>query len=78
MTDSKADKKEVRINKEWCKGCGICVAFCPAGVLSIGGDEKAYVAHPEKCTHCGLCELRCPDMAIEQIEPEPQRETSDE
>ncbi|MFO7714017.1 4Fe-4S binding protein, partial [Desulfosarcina sp.] len=25
----KAKLKEHRINRDWCKGCGICVAFCP-------------------------------------------------
>jgi len=58
-------KKEVKINKEWCKGCGICVAFCPKEVLEMDDNGKAFWAHPENCINCGLCELRCPDMAIE-------------
>ena len=58
-------KKEVNIDREWCKGCGICVAFCPKGVLEIDDDEKAYWAQPENCINCGLCELRCPDVAVE-------------
>ena len=39
----------------WCKGCGICAAFCPRHVLIK--DEVS-------CIKCGQCELRCPDYAI--------------
>ncbi len=62
---SKKKKKEVKINREWCKGCEICVAFCPKEVLEMDDDGKALWAHPENCISCGLCELRCPDIAIE-------------
>jgi 2-oxoglutarate ferredoxin oxidoreductase subunit delta len=57
--------KQVVINREWCKGCGICVAFCPKEVLEIDEDGKARWAHPDKCIRCALCELRCPDLAVE-------------
>jgi len=56
---------DIVIDKDFCKGCGICVAFCPAHVLEIGGDDKAFVKNLEDCTACGLCEMRCPDIAIE-------------
>jgi len=59
------DKRKVKINREWCKGCRICVAFCPKSVLEIDAEGKASWAHPENCIRCGLCELRCPDLAIE-------------
>ena len=58
--------KTMIIEREWCKGCRICVAFCPEGVLELDEEEKAVVKYPEKCIECGLCELRCPDMAIER------------
>ena len=57
--------KQVIINREWCKGCGICVAFCPKEVLEINEDGKVRWAHPDKCIRCTLCELRCPDLAVE-------------
>ncbi len=52
----------VTINTPWCKGCGVCVAFCPKGALSLV-QEKA-VHDMEKCIVCGMCELYCPDLAI--------------
>ena len=52
------------INQKYCKGCGICVAFCPKKVLALDEKGKVCVAAPEKCIACGLCELRCPDFAV--------------
>ena len=54
----------VTVFPNWCKGCGLCVEFCPAGVLEQGADGRVTVAHPEKCTACRWCELHCPDFAI--------------
>jgi 2-oxoglutarate ferredoxin oxidoreductase subunit delta len=67
----KRKKSVVEVNREFCKGCGICVAFCPKGVLDRDEHEKAVVKHPEECNACTLCELRCPDMAIEVRSEEP-------
>ncbi|MCS7258987.1 MAG: 4Fe-4S binding protein [candidate division WOR-3 bacterium] len=55
---------EICIIKEFCKGCGICVEFCPKDVLGLGKDLKVEVINIDACTGDRLCELRCPDLAI--------------
>ncbi len=54
----------IRIYKPWCKGCRICVEFCPKDVLTLEDDGKVVARDVESCTECGLCEIRCPDFAI--------------
>ncbi len=53
------------IEKEWCKGCGICVHFCPKKVLELDNKNKVVAERPGDCICCKFCELRCPDAAIE-------------
>ena len=60
----KRDKPTIDIFKAWCKGCGICVAFCPTGALARDEAGFPYVKNIVKCIHCGWCEIRCPDFAI--------------
>lgn len=55
--------KRLVINSAWCKGCGICAAFCPKGALELV-DEKVRRKEDTECILCGMCELRCPDYAI--------------
>lgn len=62
---AKRKLKEHLVRREWCKGCGICVRFCPKGVLDLDEQDKVRVAHPEACVCCKMCELRCPDLSIE-------------
>ncbi len=52
----------VTINQQWCKGCGICVAFCPKAALKLVNEKAVPV--PERCVACGMCERYCPDLAI--------------
>ena len=64
--------KEHRINTEWCKGCGICVAFCPKQVLALDDKDKVEAVAAENCIACKLCELRCPDLSIEVVTEAPK------
>ena len=58
-----AKKVEIGIKDEWCKGCAICVEFCPHDVLFMeNGLVRVY--NLDACTACMLCELHCPDFAI--------------
>lgn len=57
-------RAEVVVFDNWCKGCGLCVAFCPHGVLEMNGEGRVHVAAPERCTACHWCDTHCPDFAI--------------
>jgi 2-oxoglutarate ferredoxin oxidoreductase subunit delta len=60
----------VHVIDERCKGCGICVEFCPKKVLVVSkqSNSKGYfppeVIEDINCINCGLCALLCPDFAI--------------
>jgi 2-oxoglutarate ferredoxin oxidoreductase subunit delta len=60
---AKKKKAVIQVKLEWCKGCEICVAYCPKNVLEMEGG-KVKVARLDDCIKCNLCELRCPDFAI--------------
>ena len=73
MSEANKAKKArgvVTIDIELCKGCGYCIEFCPAHVLSFSDEfnSKGYhpplIMLPEECTGCGLCGIYCPDFAI--------------
>lgn len=55
-----------------CKGCEVCIHFCPQQVLSISDQRNAkgyripMVANEQldSCVDCGFCTLVCPEFAI--------------
>lgn len=64
-------KYRVVVNTAWCKGCGICVALCPKGMLKADGlDQKVKATDESLCINCKICEVHCPDFAIEVIRSE--------
>jgi 2-oxoglutarate ferredoxin oxidoreductase subunit delta len=52
------------VNRDWCKGCNICVVDCPAGILTLDDNELVYVTDIDHCILCGICALRCPDFVF--------------
>jgi 2-oxoglutarate ferredoxin oxidoreductase subunit delta len=71
-------KGRIEIDKETCKGCGLCISVCPKGQIEISDElnKKGYYpasfkekdlteADDSECTGCALCGLVCPDVAIE-------------
>ena len=54
---------KIEVIERYCKGCSICVEFCPTKVLEMDAF-LVKVARPEACIACMQCELRCPDFAI--------------
>jgi len=53
-----------QIFEDWCKACGICVAFCPAKVFEQNESGVPVIKNPHACTGCKFCEFHCPDFAI--------------
>jgi 2-oxoglutarate ferredoxin oxidoreductase subunit delta len=52
------------IFRDWCKACGICIAFCPKHVFEKDTAGKPVINNPDDCIGCRFCELHCPDFAI--------------
>lgn len=55
---------KLTIRKERCKGCNICVAFCPKKVLELDTLGKIQLTNEADCIGCGRCEALCPDFVI--------------
>ncbi|MFI5330193.1 MAG: ATP-binding protein [Desulfobaccales bacterium] len=71
---------EIDIFRDWCKSCGICVAFCPRQCLGLDENGAPVVKDAKRCTGCRWCELHCPDFAIcvkEIVAGEQQAEGTD-
>jgi 2-oxoglutarate ferredoxin oxidoreductase subunit delta len=60
----------VTIDGDRCKGCGLCVAFCPHKHLRLGDELNSRGVHvcqesdEGACVGCRICTLMCPDVAI--------------
>lgn len=60
----------IRVNHNYCTGCGNCIEYCPQHVLERDarlnkrGIQAPVVQDIERCTGCRLCELFCGNFAI--------------
>jgi 2-oxoglutarate ferredoxin oxidoreductase subunit delta len=61
----------IRVDREVCKGCSLCVAACPFEIIALDrenhnrmGYHPALLIDEERCTGCTLCALVCPDVCI--------------
>ena len=69
----------VQIDESLCKGCELCVHYCPVDVLIL--DEERLTPqgyHPavligEGCTGCSVCAVVCPEAAIMVFREVPRR-----
>jgi 2-oxoglutarate ferredoxin oxidoreductase subunit delta len=64
-------KGMVIIDEDRCKGCGLCVTFCPKQVLQLAEERfnvKGYPpvekVNPEACIGCATCATVCPDLVF--------------
>jgi 2-oxoglutarate ferredoxin oxidoreductase subunit delta len=64
----------LRINRDKCKGCMICIAVCPKhaltmdAVINASGNAPVKFSKDAGCTGCCQCALVCPDCCIEVME----------
>jgi 2-oxoglutarate ferredoxin oxidoreductase subunit delta len=64
-------KGRIKIDQTLCKGCELCITFCPKGQICISeklnaaGYAPASFKETGECTGCATCALVCPEVAIE-------------
>jgi 2-oxoglutarate ferredoxin oxidoreductase subunit delta len=64
-------KGRIEINQELCKGCELCISFCPKKLISLSDTLNAAGYLPSvfndagECTGCATCAVVCPEVAIE-------------
>jgi 2-oxoglutarate ferredoxin oxidoreductase subunit delta len=62
---------KIKIDRRRCKGCLLCIAFCPKGSISTDKDLNSRGVKPARfidkgmCVGCALCAVICPDCCIE-------------
>lgn len=64
LTKSDLNQKllNLKINKEKCSKCGICIELCPVGNITVTDD--GYPERGSDCEYCLRCASFCPKKAI--------------
>jgi 2-oxoglutarate ferredoxin oxidoreductase subunit delta len=63
-------KGAIVVDREYCKGCELCLSACPTDVIRMEknvngkGYHFAYMENPDACTGCANCAVVCPDGVI--------------
>lgn len=64
-------KGRITVNKEICKGCGLCIWACPKKIMALdesqinsAGYSPSICIREEECIACATCARVCPDVAI--------------
>ena len=52
------------VQREWCKGCDLCIDGCPEGILALDEADRVFVTDISRCIFCGICAARCPDFVF--------------
>ncbi len=53
----------LKLDREKCTGCGMCVTVCPHAVFVMEG-RKARIVDIDACMECGACRRNCAFDAI--------------
>jgi 2-oxoglutarate ferredoxin oxidoreductase subunit delta len=71
---------KITINQDKCKGCLLCISFCPRGLISVERNlnrrgirpakfsrwaHKSAGGNSQECLGCAMCAIICPDCCIE-------------
>ena len=72
-TKKRAPEFRVIVDSQRCKGCGLCLVFCPKKELksSEKTNKKGYryvEFAGSSCTGCLRCALICPDTALKIVQ----------
>ncbi len=68
-----AKRYSLTLDKNKCRGCGVCMKICPREAIEVtrtpkADEEKTKLPtidiSEEKCNYCGMCEAICPFGAL--------------
>ncbi len=67
--EPRAARGTVHIRVERCKGCELCIEYCPTKVLALSSQFNAKGYHyptvvTDTCISCQACSTICPEFAI--------------